>query len=258
MEIGISTACFCSSETEEALGQIEATGAKLCEIYLRTFYEYRPEFAKKFAPLLAGAKAWSVHAAPYNFEPQLFFRERRIRGDGFYWLEQVMRSANLLGAKNYTFHGTVRKGRESCDNFGAIAERLNEIAEFCLGCGVTPCLENVHGGLYNRPSVFKELKSRCNNLAGVFDIKQARKSDYPYSMYLRDMEGAISHVHISDVDENGKTCLPGRGLYDFKEVLLRLKDVGFDGPLIIETGNWHDVSELKTSVEYLNEIIYTI
>ncbi len=73
-------------------------------------------------------------------------------------------------------------------------------------------------------------------------------------MYLRDMQGAISHVHVSDVDENGKTCLPGKGLYDFKELFARLKDVGFDGAVIIESANFSDIDELKNSVEFLKEI----
>ncbi len=255
MKIGISTASLCKIyETEDALSALRESGADICEVYLGTFYEYRPEFAKKFAERTVGVEVNSVHVNPLNFEPQLFFSSRRDRGDGFYWLDQILRSAQIFGAKNYTFHGTLRKD-DGMEDFDYIAERLREVVDFCARYGVKLCLENVRWGLYNRPSVFTELKQRCPQLSGAFDIKQARKSGYPYQMYIKDMEGAISHVHISDVDKNGKTCLPGQGIYDFKEIISRLKDADFDGAVIIESQSFNELADLKRSVEYLNSII---
>ncbi len=74
------------------------------------------------------------------------------------------------------------------------------------------------------------------------------------------MKGSISHVHLSDIDENGNVCLIGRGGLNFKEILARLKDAGFDGNLIIEVypESYSDVTELKASLEYLKEIIYKL
>lgn len=98
---------------------------------------------------------------------------------------------------------------------------------------------------------------RSPSLQGVFDIKQARLSGYPYAMYIKDMAGSISHVHLSDVDGNGKMCLPGKGRTDFFEVFSRLKDAGFDGAAIVEayTGDYGEYAELKESCDYLDEVI---
>lgn len=257
MKTGISTFSLAGLETEDALSVLKEVGAETCEVYLKTFYEYRPEFAKKYAGRLAGVEVNSVHVNPLNFEGQLFSPSRRVRGDGFYWLDQILRSARLFGAKNYTFHGFVRKDGGN-DDYGFIAERLREVADFCARYGVNLSLENVRWSTYNRPSVFKELKARCPQLSGVFDIKQAVKAGYPYHSYIKDMSGAISHVHVSDVDKNGKTCLPGQGKCDFKEIFSRLKDAGFDGAVLIETPNFKEVEELKKSVEFLKEVIYSI
>lgn len=255
MKIGVSTACFSGKcETEEALAAIKETGAEVCEVYLKTFYEYRPEFAQKFKKNLDGVEVNSVRVNSLNFEPQLFFSSRRERGDGFYWLDQVMRSAQLWGAKNYTFHGFARKGYAR-DDFDFIAERLREAADFCARYGVNLCLENVCLATFDRPFIFKELKARCPQLSGVFDIKQARKACYPYEMFLKDMAGSIAAVHISDVDKNGKTCLPGQGEYDFKELFANLKDAGFDGAVLIECGKFSNVAELKEAVEFLKKRI---
>ena len=257
MKIGISTASLARLETEDALSVLNELGAEIAEVYLKTFYEFRPEFAKKFAPRAAGVEVNSVHVNPLNFEPQLFFRSRRERGDGFYWLDQILRSAQLYGAKSYTFHGVVRKNGDK-DGLDFIAERLREVADFCARYGVKLCLENVRWSTYDRPFIFKELKAQCSNLSGVFNIKHARKSGYPYPMYIKDMEGAISAVHISDADANGKTCLPGQGVYDFKEIFARLKDAGFEGAALIECASFKDTVELKRSVEFLKEIIHKI
>lgn len=253
MKIGISTASLCGrAETEEAFEIIKQAGADCCEVYLQTFYEYRPEFAKKFSERCKGLEVNSVHVAPHNFEPQLFDGSRRVRGDGFYWLDQVMRSAQLFGAKYYTFYGELRSG--ASENLDRTAERVREAADFCARYGVTLSLENVPRATCNRPEVFRELKNRCPQIAAVFDIRQARLSGYPYQMYIENMSGALSHVHLSDVDENGKTCLPNAGVYNFEEIFKRLKGAGFDGAAIIETGYFEDVSELKNSVEILKEL----
>ena len=77
-------------------------------------------------------------------------------------------------------------------------------------------------------------------------------------MYLKEMEGRIAHVHISDVDERGKICLPGRGIFDFPDLLRRLADARFDGPLLIEVykGDYGKEEELKESCDFLGELLY--
>lgn len=260
MITGISTASlFLRQPTEDAAVTIKNLGVSCAEVFYQTFYEYRPEFSKALAPQIAGLNVHSVHTVCANFEHQLFSPSRRVRGDGFYWLDQTMRSAQLLGCNNYTFHGFTRiRGGE--DDFGSLGAAVREAAAFCERYGVNLCLENVAWSLYNRPGVFRELKARCPTLSGVFDIKQARRSGYPYAMYINDMSGAIAHAHLSDVDEHGAICLPGRGLYDFDEILQRLKDAGLNGALLIEVypDDYGDIGQLKQSVEFLNEKLYKL
>lgn len=256
MKIGISTACFYPNrETEAAVRTIKSLGADCAEVYLRTFYEYRPEFAKAVAPDICGLDVCSVRVNPLNFEPQFFNVSRRIRGDGFYWLDQIMRSAQLFGAGNYTFRG-VACGADLYGDFDGLSAYIRGVTEFCARYGLNVCLENAHNGLYNRPSVFGELKARCPELSGAFDLKQARASGYPYQMYLKDMAGAISQVYLSDVDADGKICLPGEGLTGFSELFKQLKDIGFDGAVLIDACGVDDGSRLKRSLEILKEIAY--
>ena len=255
MKTGISTASFyLRQEIEQAIVTIKELGAHCTEVFYNTFYEYRPEFSEKLDA--KGIEVNSVHVNTHHIEHSLFNPSRRVRGDAYYWLDQVMRSAQILGCKNYTFHGKVGKA----ENLDEAADYLRGAVEFCARYGVNLCLENVVWSLYHKPKIFSYLKERIPRLCGVFDIKQAQRSGYKYTEYIDDMKGAISHVHLSDMDKDGKMCLPGKGVYNFKEVLTRLKDAGFDGNIIIEVykDDYGDIKELKTSLEYLDEIIYKI
>lgn len=259
MKIGVSTASFFPrEECENAIQIIKELGADCAEVFLGTFYEYRPEFAKANKEHFSGIEISSVHSSSVNFEPQLFSSARRVRGDGFYWLDQFLRSAQLLGAKKYSFHGYI--SRSNNVNFDGISTRMREICEFAARYGVDVCLENVSWCTYNRPGLFREFKARCPQLAAVLDIKQARRSGYPVNMYIEDMAGAISHVHLSDVTADGKMCLPGRGIYNFEEIFKRLQGAGFNGPAVIEVygGDYTDYAQIKQSLEYLKEIAYKL
>ena len=260
MKIGVSTASFFPrEECENAIEIIKDIGSDCAEVFLGSFYEYRPEFAKANEKRFGGIEISSVHAFSSNFEPQLFSSSRRVRGDGYYWLDQFLRSALALGAKKYSFHGYISRASDS-RNIGYVSEYMRDICEFAARYGVDVCLENVSWCTYNRPGIFSEFKARCPNLSAVLDIKQARRSGYPVNMYIEDMSGSISHVHLSDVDKNGKMCLPGKGIYNFEEIFKRLKGAGFDGPAVIEVygGDYTDYSEIKQSLEYLKEIAYKI
>ncbi len=261
MQAGISTgALFPEFNTDDALKKLEELNAGTVEILFSTFYEYRPEFSKAVCQKVKGLNVNSVHAHSTNFEPNLFSPTRRVRGDGFYWLDQLARSARLWGCKNYTFHGMYRIPSVMKEDFDYLADRLREASEFLGGYGIKLCLENVHWCLYNRPGIFSELKRRFEGLSGVLDIKQARRSGYPYGMYIKDMAGSIEYAHFSDVDENGRMCLPGKGITDFGEVLKRLKDVGFDGNVIIEVyrNDYNGLEELKESLDFLGELCYKL
>ena len=256
---GVSTSSlFLREMNEDALTVLNALGVRSTEIFLTTFSEYTEEFARLLLSRRGELKVNSVHLLNTQFEPQLFGSHPRAKKDAFEILHRAMASAHIFGAERYTFHSLTRLKRNSSPlNYDSLGENFNEIIAACSEHGGKLCLENVHWALYNEPGIFSRLKRRCPDLQGVLDVKQARLSGYPYQMYVRDMEGSISHVHLSDVDGRGKICLPGQGRFDFEECLRRLKDAGFDGALLIEVypKYYGDYAELNRSCDYLDEII---
>ena len=180
MKIGISTISLNSLETEDALSLLKEVGAETAEVYLKTFYEYRPEFAKKFADRAAGVEVNYIRVNSQNFEPQLFSPSRRVRGDGFYWLDQVLRSAQLFGAKNYVFQCLATTDDS--------AERLREIADFCARYGINLCVEHVGSPQLSGGLVLNRIHA-----------------------YLQDMQGTVAAVRVSKADKKVFSQLKSAG-----------------------------------------------
>ncbi len=263
MRTGVSTASlFLRKNNEEALPLLNILGVRAAEVFLTSFSEYDEEFGRLLNSVKGELELFSSHVLNTQFEPQLFAAHERVRADAYAWLERALKAMRAFGASHYTFHGTARVKKASRsgvnDDFDVMRKNFRLIFELCKQYGVKLCLENVEWSTYNRVGVFSEIRREVPELGGVLDIKQARISGTPYEEYLSEMGENLTHVHISDMDENEKMRLPCMGLFDFSTLIDRLKDVGFDGPLLIEayTNDYKDESELKISAERITELLY--
>lgn len=259
MIAGISTASlFMRLETKDTLPLFDEWNVPQTEVFLTSFCEYEPRFAKAVAPKKGNVAVHSVHTLTTQFEPQLYSAHPRVRQDAFRILDKALKSANAFGARYYTFHGVARIKRTSVEDLERWGLLTAQIAEYCAERGVTLCLENVEWAMYNRPGVFRALKRYCPALKGVLDVKQARVSGNSYEKYLEEMGEDITHVHVCDHTETGKNCLPGQGTFDFDGLFSELKQIGFRGPVLIENygRDYADLGMLKRAFEYLAEKAY--
>ena len=257
MKVGISTASlFLRKNNEEALPLFDAWGVPCAEVFLTSFCEYAPAFAHTLAAAKGGVEIHSVHVLNTQYEPQLYAEHPRVLEDANGWLGEVLASANILGARNYTFHGIARLKRTFRENWQRFSALTAQIYETCRAAGVRLCYENVEWALYNRPGLFALLKKDCPDLGGVLDIKQARITGYDWREYLADMGESLATVHVSDVTAEGKMCLPGQGVFDFTELFARLRGIGFDGAVLIENyaRDYDEPEELRRSFEYLADL----
>lgn len=262
MQTGISTASlFGRMPTEKALEFLSKNKVGCAEVFLESYCEYTKKFGKLLKKVKGDLPIHSVHTLTTQFEPQLYSVNQRAKDDSFKLLEQTMLSAKQFGAKYYTFHGGARFKKTPIkidfDRVGAITREIMSVTQ---KYGITLAYENVHWGYYNYVGFFKELKERAKGLKGTFDIKQARQSGIFYGDYITEMGEDIVTVHLSDYAEDGKMCLPGKGVTDFEDVFKRLNDVGFDGAILLECyqNDYQTFEQLFNSVEYLNELAYKI
>ncbi len=262
MQVGISTASlFMRRENEEAIALFKEFGVSCAEVFLTTFSQYNEEYGRKLAALKGDISVNSVHDLTSQFEPQLFSRHPLVKKDAYEMLSGVLAAARALNAKYYSFHGTTRAKiaarNPANDDFSRLCVEFSRLCDFCQSYGVTLCLENVEWSTYNRLGVFSQLAQGVPTLKGVLDIKQARLSGVPYQAYLQEMGERLAYVHISDVTAEGKMCLPGKGIFDFPTLVKRLKDVGFDGALLIEAyeKDYEKEEDLKAAYEYVAALI---
>jgi sugar phosphate isomerase/epimerase len=263
MKVGVSTASlFLRKNNEDALPLFNALGVKTAEVFLTTYSEYGKEFAEKLKKVQKNVQVNSVHVLNTQFEPQLFSSHERAKEDAFFWLDKTLESAKILNAPFYTFHGLARVKKASrsgkYDDFSRLIKGFQEITARCEKQGVHLALENVEWSTYNRVGVFSRIAKEVETLRGVLDIKQARISGEPYENYLAEMGEKLAYVHISDIDEQGKMCLPMQGTFDFETLIRRLKDAGFNGALLIEAyaNDYQKEKELKTACDKLEELLY--
>ena len=262
MQVGISTATlFGRKPTEQALEFFAENNIECAEVFLESYCEYNKEFGKLLANNKGNVNVHSVHTLTTQFEPQLYSLNERAQSDSFKLLEMAMSSAQEFGAKYYTFHGGARFKKTpfkiNYERVGSITQKIIDVAN---KFGVTLAYENVHWGYYNYIGFFEEIRKRTIGLKGTLDIKQARQSGIEYAEYIKEMNNDIVTVHLSDVDANGKMCLPGNGITDFHDLFSRLKDVGFNGALLIEAyqSDFSTFEELFSSLDYLKNLLQKI
>ena len=257
MQIGISTASLFKRQfNEDALVTLNELDAKVVEIFLGSYCEYTKEFANLLNERKGNLTVHSIHTLNTHFEPQLFGDNPRAIDDAYKILENCLNTANLLGAKNYTLHGIARFKKDILyNNYEVIGKKFVKLNDFCLSKGVNLCLENVEWAYYNHVGFLTEILKYCKGLKTCLDVKQARISGDSYKDYISEMQNSIQTVHISDVTETGKICLPGKGVFDFDDLFKRLKDVGFNGAMLIEvySGDYGEIKELKDGLNFLRD-----
>ncbi len=258
MKTGISTASlFMRYHTEDALEFLSKNKVETAEIFLESYREYNSEFGKLLNGKKGNTEINSVHTLTTQFEPQLYSLNERAKEDSFELLKGTMECAKTLGAKYYTFHGQARfKISHKSTDYDRVGKITQEIIDAITPYGVTLAYENVHWCGYNHVGFFKEMKKRTHGLKATLDIKQARQSGIDCKDLIEEMSSDIVTVHLSDVDANGKMCLPGRGVTDFETLFKRLHGVGFDGSLIMEVyaDDYKREEELFSSLDYIKEL----
>lgn len=258
MKVGISTATFFSKVlTEDSFSVIQRCGGECAEVFLTTRSEYEPSFGDLLAERKGGLEIYSVHSLNTQFEPELFNSAERTRRDAEELYRKVLAVARKIGARFYTFHGRIRLKRTTVVDPVATGKRMKELGEIAEEYGVQLCFENVHWAMFNSPEFFAEAKEYCPNVGAVLDVKQARQSGRDWREYVDCMGERLRNVHLSDVDAEGRITLVGKGCFPFGELVGKLKETGYDGPLLIEqyAGDYGDFSEIAGAVDYLKKIV---
>lgn len=253
----ISTACLYPLETEKSLETLLKIGFRRFEVFANCESEFGGEFLGTLRDLLepAGAGVFSMHLFTSGLEPYMFFSNypRRFR-DSATQYSRYFAAAASLGARAVVFHGDRRESKLPLEEY---CERYLALRDAAEREGVVLAQENVCRCRLATAEAVSELKRLSGGrVAFVLDVKQAlRAGQSPLSMCDAMGENIVA-VHLSDSAE-GKDCLlPGAGTADLVGLCERLRDRGFDGPLIIEVyrSSFSTADELRTARAVLEKL----
>lgn len=256
MNIGLSSASFYPDvKTEDSIKLMKSLGFNSGEVFLNTLGEYGVEFGKVLLErkLKYEFDISSVHAFSASFEPYIFDAYKRRREDSLHIFREVCRTAKLIGARCYVFHGMRYRNIEDV-NMNFVVDIYNELTYTAAEYGIKLCQENVSWCMSRSIEFLNEIKEKCRGpLYFTFDIKQAFKAGKKPEEYIKAMGKDIKNFHINDRDAKNICLLPGRGDVDYKKISCKFKEIGYNGVGIIEVyrENYTKYSELSDSKEYL-------
>lgn len=262
MEIGISTASFFGKEvTEDTFDIIKSLGFNTCEVFLTTFSEYKEEFARFLSTRKNSLNIYSIHTLNQQFEPELYNMMPRTREDCEFFFKQAGRAGGILGAKYYIFHGPARlRGRNYVFDYQRLGTRTEELCNMLseVSGGVQLAYENVGWAFFYNPEFFARIREVSPSVKACLDIKQAMQAGLHAFDFLECVKGRLVNVHLCDYDDMGQLCVPGRGEFDFVELFVRLADIGYDGPLIMElySKNYNTYDDIAEGREHLLECLH--
>lgn len=258
---GISTACLYPELLEESLSKILNAGIKNTEIFVNTHSEVTSEFTDMMKSILKNSNAVCTAYHPFTcpIEPMMLFSgyERRVT-DFLDYHKYYFEAMNKLETEIFILHGNMNVIAVPEDFYFENFLRLSETArEF----GITVAQENVARCQSRSLDFLKSMSEKLkDNARFVLDIKQAvRSGEDP--MTMADVLGnKIIHVHMSDHNAENDCLLPGKGSFNIKEFLTKLKKKGFEGSVMTEVyrSSFTDINELIESQRYIENIIQTI
>ncbi len=256
MQLGVSTASFfLQTTTENSFDLMRELGLDVCEIFMSTYREYEEDFGFLMKEKLGNINVHSIHSLNTQFEPQLFNHAFRTRDDAEMIFRKVLRNGQIVGAKNYTFHGQIKLKKTTKFDNDSIGQRAVQLQAIAKEYGIEFCYENVHWSHFSSPEFLTDILKFAPTMKTCLDIKQARQSGIGWRKYLEVMKGRLNTVHICDVDNFGNTKNFGCGTFDFDEFFSALNDAGYQGPVIAElySKDYKDFADLKNGIDFIRE-----
>ncbi|MGG5461960.1 sugar phosphate isomerase/epimerase family protein [Clostridium sp. B9] len=257
MKVGISSACFYPDfELEKSIETMKTLGFDFGEIFLNTYSEYNEKFLEKLLEEKVNNNfdITSVHFFSSMYEPYLFDDYKRRRKDALKVFKEICQATNKLGAKSYTFHGMRKKELDSI-NKKEILDIYNELSYIARENNIYLSQENVSWCMSSDLEFLKYIKENIKyDLRYTCDIKQAYKINKNPLEYLDVMGEELINFHINDRDEKNICLLPFKGEVEYEPIIEKLKEIKYDGPLIIEVyrNNFKKYEELK-DIKYFLE-----
>ena len=245
MKLGLHCYLFTERWSDDCLGILDTArelGAECFEVVVGDDIDFTPRLTRQRAEAL-GLTLTVGPGGLWPTECDISADEPADRARGLAWHCQQIDLAGELGAAAYTgalygHPGTVKRRVPPIDEFPRTAEGLHRLAEHAASRGVVLALEpmsHFRTHIANTPEQIMRLVALADhpNLGVLLDT-------YHMIPEVRDFEAAIRAVgdrlwglHACENDRG----VPGRGLVPWDHVFAALRDIAFDGFVLLEAYN---------------------
>lgn len=146
--------------------------------------------------------------------------------------------APILGGVNYAGWGCLTKKPRTDEEWSNGVECMREVAEYAKETGnVTICVECVNRFETHFLNIAEDAVQFCKDV-GVDNMK-VHLDCFHMIREEKSFAGAVKtcgkeylgYIHVNENDRG----IPGTGLVPFKEFFTALKEIGYEGPLVIES-----------------------
>lgn len=258
--IGASTGTLFPFQTmEQGLRSISDLGYDVAELFLQTPSEYTQIYARRVlrTVLARGIRVHSVHLHTRDFDVFAPYPPRRADSDALF--RQSLELALAIGAKVVNWHGARVEELAAGLDEAMVWETVARWQGWAQGMGLTLTLENVSWCMLRATEHIREARQRLPDLRFTFDSFQAAEAGVPADEMVRAMAGRIATVHLSDYDPQGARHLPpGKGIIEWRALLLALAEVRYGGPLLLELSHQTEesyASALTEGRDFLERLI---
>lgn len=245
MKISVSTLPFYPQPMEDVLNRLVELDVQYCEI----INEYPHQFLENDLFDSYDLKT-SIHTPLSDIN--LASHNQAMRNSSISEIKKSMETASQLGSEIVVVHPGHMPilGRRFTDKILQYnRDSLKECSQHARELGVTMCVENmpdIEGLLYKD---LGELKSLILDIDAyiTLDVGHAHNNRYSVEDMLKCSR--IRHIHLSDNDGSydshnalGNKGVDGKGI-DFKSLFNGLKNIKYNGILVVEVEETHSVAE---------------
>ena len=147
-------------------------------------------------------------------------------------------NAPILGGVNYAAWGYLTKKPRSQDEWNWGVENMKQVAAYEKETGnVTICVECVNRFETHFLNIAEDAVAFCkatgmDNVKVHLDCFHMIREEKSFSEAVKTCgKQYLGYVHVNENDRG----IPGTGLVPFKEFFEAIKEIGYDGPLVIES-----------------------
>lgn len=270
MRTSLSSFLYYNFSLEEAIQHTAMAGFDAIDVWGGRPHAYRRDLReheiRAICALLddLGLEIASFIPAQFQYPTNLCSPNKVIRMDSIRYLEDSIETAARLGASIISVSPGHTLNDQSLDEgWELLADSLSRVCEFAGHYDVLIALEpsdEYETDLVNTTLHALDMVDQiaCDNCGVLFDTGHALIAGEDTPTALNSLGDRLFHLHLSDNHgERDEHLIPGKGRYDFRELIAILKATHFEGFLTAEPGWDYTLNPDPAAIE-TQEFLYAL